>query len=93
MKSFKPLLAFTISPKTLFLDACVVTVVTNSALFAFYPSSIVFSAVLPQETALTMSLILLELTNILLTIRPNQVSLPVHLVVQPVAFILFVVAP
>jgi len=93
MKSFKPLLALAISPQTLFLYACVVTVVANSALFAFFPGSIVLPAVLPQETALPMSLIFLELTNVLLTIGPNQVSLPMHLIVQPVAFILLVIAP
>lgn len=40
-----------------------------------------------------MSFVFLELSNILLAVGPDQVALPMHLIVEPVAIVFFVVGP
>lgn len=40
-----------------------------------------------------MAFVLLELAYVLLAVWPDQMTIPVHLVVQPVPFVLFVVRP
>ena len=70
-----------------------VQVVANSALFTTEPATFVLSAILPDEAALAMAFVLLELTLVLLAIGPDQVSKAVHFIVEPLAGVALLVAP
>ena len=93
MHSFQPLLPFSIEPGTLPLHAIIVAVIADSALLTVHPAAFVFSTILPNESSFSMAFVFLELTNILLSIRPDQMTVPMHLVVEPVAFVALVVRP
>ena len=70
-----------------------VQVVADSALFTTEPATLVLSAILPDKAALTMALVLLELTLILLAIRPDKVSKAMHFIVEPLAGVALFIAP
>jgi len=70
-----------------------VEVHTDAALLAAVPTTLVLATIAPDKLAFTMALVLLKLPNVLLAIWPNQVSMPVHLVVKPVTLVLLRIAP
>ena len=84
-----PVLPPPILPVALPLHALLVEVDADTALLTAVPTALVHAAILPDELALAVALVFLELSDVLLAIRPNQVSMPMHLVVEPVSGVLF----
>lgn len=71
MVSFEPFLTLTVLPDTLALDSIIIAVVAYSALLAVRPHAFVLSSVFPDEPALSMSFVLLEVSNILFAVWPH----------------------
>ena len=62
-------------------------------LLAVHPLAIINSSILPFEDALTLSLIVDEVTLILLAISPFKHAAPVHFILVPVSVVGFAVRP
>jgi len=89
----EPALASSIDPDTFSFNSVLVEIVANARLFTSIPAAFVLAAILPNESAFAMTLIFLELTLILLTVRPDKMSISMHFIVKPLACVLFLVAP
>ena len=89
----EPALASSIDPDTFSFNSVLVEIVANARLFTSIPAAFVLAAILPNESTFTMTLIFLELTLILLAIRPDKMSVSMHFIVKPLACVLFLVAP
>ena len=66
-----PALPATVNPKSLLFNAVLVYIVADTALLAAVPAALILAAVAPNEFALAMALVLLELAHVLLAVRPN----------------------
>ena len=62
-------------------------------LFSGNPASFVRTTIAPKELTLAVPLVIFELAFVLLPVWPNQVTVPVHLIVKPTSLVLFTVAP
>ena len=62
-------------------------------LFAIFPSALVLSAILPDELAVAVSLVLSKVALILFTIWPDQMPVTVHFIVNPSASVILLVGP
>ena len=89
----EPALAPSINPDTFSFDAMLVEVVSDAALFTSIPATLILSAILPDESSLTVTLILLELSLILLAVRPDKMAIAVHFIVQPLTCVLLLITP
>ena len=89
----EPALAPSINPDTFSFDAMLVEVVADAALFTSIPAALILSTILPDESSLTVALILLELSLILLAVRPDKMAIAVHFIVQPLTCVLLLITP
>ncbi len=90
---FKPALTFSVKPGSLLPHSVLVKVVSNSTLLSTIPAALVFTPIAPDEFALAMALVFLELAHVLFAIRPLQMTNSMHLIVQPLALVLLFIAP
>ena len=74
-------------------DSVLVKVVADTGLLASVPAALVLATVAPDKLALSVALILLELSQILLSVGPDQMAISVHLVVEPLTLIFLLVTP
>ena len=89
----EPALAPAIDPKALSLDAMLVQIVADAALFAAIPATLILAPITPYKSTLAVPLVLLELPLVLLAIRPPQVPMSMHFIVEPLTVVLLIVAP
>lgn len=68
-------------PIALLPDAILVEVHADTALLTAVPATLVLASIAPNELALTMALVFLELPDVLLAVWPNKVPVAMHLVV------------
>lgn len=71
----------------------VIFVNARAMLFTGNPASLVRTTVAPKELTVAMPLVILELAFVTLPVWPNQVTVPVHLIVKPTSLVLFTVVP
>ena len=62
-------------------------------LLALVPASLILTTVLPDELAFTMPLVLLEVPEILFCIRPHQMTIAMHFIVEPGAGVCLLIGP
>jgi hypothetical protein len=62
-------------------------------LFAIFPLAVVDTTILPGELALTLTLVIHEVTFVLLAIFPGQNSVPMHLILLPLTFVSLTIRP
>ena len=91
--SIEPLKTLSVLPAALADLSVIIFIRAEARLLAEHPAALVLAPIFPDEAALAVALIVLELADVGLAVGPHQVPLPVHLVVHPVAIIFFTVGP
>jgi len=67
----EPALPAAVDPETLLAHIMLVQIITDAALLATIPSTLVLAPIAPDEFSLAMALVLLELADVLLAVWPN----------------------
>ena len=60
-----------VDPTSLSANAMLIQIMANPALLTLNPTTVVLTAIFPDESALTMALVFHELSNVLLSIGPD----------------------